>query len=208
MCNLGSNQEMVVCFSHCIPLWLNFLSVDSVNLGFLLPLKIYIQFIVIQIIVAVIQLLSHVRFFATPQTAAHQASLSSTNSWSLLKLMSIASLMPSHNLILCHPCLLPPSNFPSIRIFSNESNLRIRCPKYWSFSYSIIPFNEHSGLISFKIDWLDLFTVHGTQESSQMPHFKSINSLALSFLYSPTLTSTHDQWKNHRSDDMECCWEK
>ena len=109
-------------------------------------------------------MLSHVRFFLTPWTAAHQASLSITNSRSLLKLMSIESVMPSNHLILCHP-LLPPSIFSSIRVFSNESVLRIRWPKYWSFSFSISPSNEYSGLISFRIDWLDLLEVQGTPKS-------------------------------------------
>ena len=103
-----------------------------------------------------VQLLSHVQFFVTPWTAAHQASLTITNSWSLLKLMSIESVMPSNLLILYRPLLLPPSIFPSIRVFSNESVLRIRWPKYWSFSLSISPSNEYSGLISFRMDWLDL----------------------------------------------------
>ena len=99
-----------------------------------------------------VQLLSHVRFFATLWTAAHQASLSITNSRSMLKLMSIESVMPFNHLILCHPFLLLPSIFPSIRVFSNESVLRIRWPKYWSFSFNISPSNEHSGLISFRMD--------------------------------------------------------
>ena len=98
--------------------------------------------------------LSHVRLFVTPWTAARQASLSSTVSQSLLKLLSIELMMPSNHLILCHPLLLLPSIFPSIRVFSNESALCIRWPKYWSFSFSISPSNEYSGLISFKIDWL------------------------------------------------------
>ena len=118
-----------------------------------------------------------------------QAFLSITNSWSLLKLMSIKLVMPSNHLILCHP-LLPPSIFPSIRVFSSESVLHIRWPKYWSFSFSISPSKEYSGLISFRMDWLDLLAVQGTQESSPTPQFKSINSLALSFLYSLTC-STH-----------------
>ena len=109
-----------------------------------------------------VQSLSCVWLFATPWTAAHQASLSITNSQSLLKLMSIESVMPSNHLILCHPLLLPPSIFPSIRVFSNESVLRIRWPKYWSFTFSISPSNEYSGLISFRIDWLDLLAVQGT----------------------------------------------
>ena len=137
---------------------------------------------------------------ATPWTAARQASLSITNSQSLLKLRSIESVMPSNHLILCCPFLLPPSIFPSIRVFSNESALHIRWPKYWSFSFNISPSNEYSGLISFTIDWLDLLAVQVPQESSPTPQFKSINSLALSFLYSPTLTSIHDHWKNHSLD--------
>ena len=106
--------------------------------------------------------------FATPWTAAHQAYLSITNSRSLLKFMSIESVIPSNHLILCHPLLLLPSIFPSIRVFSNESFLRIRWPKYWSFSFSISPSNEYSGLISLRIDWFDLLAVQGTLKSS--PH--------------------------------------
>ena len=106
-----------------------------------------------------VQLLNSVLLFATPWTAAHQASLSITNSWSLLKFMSIELVMPSNHLILCHPLLLLPSVFPSIKVFSNESVLRIRWPKYWSISFSISPSNEYSGLISFRIDWLDLLAV-------------------------------------------------
>ena len=105
--------------------------------------------------------LSRVRLFATPWTTARQASLSITNSRSLLKLMSIKSVIPSNHLILCHPLLLPPSIFPSIRVFSNESVLLIRWPKYWSFSFSISPSHEYSGLIFFRIDWLDLLAVQG-----------------------------------------------
>ena len=146
-----------------------------------------------------VQSLCVVWLFATPWTAACQASLSITNSWSLLKLMSIESVMPSNHLILCPPLLLPPSIFPSIRIFSNESALSIRWPKYWSFSFSISP-NEYSGLVSFRMDWLDLLAVQGTRKSPPTPQFKSINSSALSFLHSPTLTSIHDYWKNHSFD--------
>ena len=105
----------------------------------------------------------------TPWTAAHQACLSITNSWSLLKLMSIESVMPSNHLILCHPLLLP-SIFPSIRVFSSESVLRIRWPRYWSFSFSISPSNEYSGLISFRMDWLDLLAVQGTLKSLLQHH--------------------------------------
>ena len=103
--------------------------------------------------------------------------------------------MPSNFLILCHPLLLLPSIFPSIRVFCKESVLRIRWPKYWSFSFRISPSNEYSGLISFRMDWFDLRAVQGTLKSSPTPQFKSINSLVLSFLYSPTLTSIHDYWK-------------
>ena len=109
-----------------------------------------------------VQSLSHIRLFVTPQTAACQASLSITNSQSLLKLMSIESVMPSNLLILYCPLLLPPSIFPSIRVFSNESALCIKCPKYWSFSFSIRPSNKYLGLISFRMDWLDLLAVQGT----------------------------------------------
>ena len=116
-----------------------------------------------------VQSLSCVRLFATPWTAAHQASLSITSSLSLLKLMSIESAMLSNPLILCGPLLLPPSIFPSIRVFS-ESVLHIRWPKYWSFSFSISPSNEYSGLISFRMDWLDLLAVQGTLKSSLQHH--------------------------------------
>ena len=148
-----------------------------------------------------IQLLSRVWLFVTPWTAAHQASLSITNTWSLLKLMSIKSVMPSSHLILCCPLLLLPSIFPSIRVFSNESTLRIRWPKYWSFSFSInLPMNVQdwfplglTGLISLQIQ--------GTLKNLLQHHsLKASNSLALSFLYSPNLTSIHDHWKNNSFD--------
>ena len=114
-----------------------------------------------------VQLLSRVRLFATPWTTAHQASLSITNSQSLPKLMSIEPVMPSNHLILCHPLFLLPSIFPSIRVFSNESAIHIRWPKYWSFRFNISPSNEHAGLISFRMDWLDLLAVQGTLKSLQ-----------------------------------------
>ena len=132
---------------------------------------------------------------ATPWTAACQASLSFTVSWSLLKLMSIEQRTTSNRLILCCPLLLLPSIFPSIRVFSNESALHIRCPKYWSFSFSINPSNEYLGLISFTTNWFDPLA-----ESSPSPQFKSISFLTLSPPYGPTLTSIHDQWKNHSLD--------
>ena len=116
------------------------------------------------------QLFSRVRLSATPWTAARQASLSITNSWSPPKLMCIESVMPSSHLILCHPLLLLPSVFPSIRVFSNDSALRIRWPKYWSFSFNISPFKEHPGLISFRMDWLDVLAVQGTLKSLLQHH--------------------------------------
>ena len=120
--------------------------------------------------IVAVQSLSHVQLFVTPWTAAHQASLSITNSWSILKLMSIESVMPSNHLILCYPLLLPPSIFSSIRIFSKESACPIRWPKYWSFSFSISPSNEYSGLISFRMDWLDLLAVQGKLKSLLQHH--------------------------------------
>ena len=126
-------------------------------------------------------------------------SLPITNSWSLPILISIELLMPSNHLILYHPLLLP-SVFPSTRVFSSESVLYTRWPKYWSFSFNISPSNKCSGLISLSVDWLDLLIVQGTQESSPTPQFKSIISSALSFLYGPTLTSICDYWKNHSFD--------
>ena len=127
-----------------------------------------------------VQSLSRVQLFVTPWTAACQASLSITNSQSLLELMSIESVMPSNHLILCRPLLLLPSILPSIRVFSNESVLCIRWPKYWNFSFNISPSNEYSGLVGSPCSPRD------SQESSPTPQFKSINSSSLSFLYSPT----------------------
>ena len=117
-----------------------------------------------------VQLLSHIQLFVTRWTAARQASLSITNSWSPPKLMSIESVMPSNYLILCRPLLLQPSVFPSIRVFSNESALRMRWPKYWRFNFNISPSKEHPGLISFRMDWLDLLVVQGTLRSLLQHH--------------------------------------
>ena len=147
-----------------------------------------------------VQLHSRIQLFVTLWTAAPQASLSINVSWSVVKLMPVELVMPSNHLILCHPLLLLPSIFPSSRVFSNESVLCIRWPKYWSFSFSISPSNEYSGLISFRIDWFVLLAVQATLKSSPTPQFKSINSSALRFLYSPTPTSIHDYWKNHSFD--------
>ena len=126
------------------------------------------------LIFSLVQSLSHVQLFVSPWIAACQASLSITNSQSLLKLMYIKSVMPSNHLVLCHPLLLPPSIFPSIRVFCNESVLCIRWPKYWSFSFSISPSNEYSGLISFRMDWLDLPAVQGTLKSQEEPGGRQI----------------------------------
>ena len=132
---------------------------------------------------------------STPGLPVHHKLLESTNP---CHPMSIELVMPFNHLILCRPLILLPSIFPRIRVFSNESAPLIRWPKYRSFSFNISPSTEHPGLISFRMDWLDLLAVQGTlKESSPTSQFKSINSLALSFLYSPTLTSIHDHWKNH-----------
>ena len=138
-----------------------------------------------------VQSLSCVWLFATPWAA----SLSITSSQSSLKPMSIKLVMPSNRLIICHRLLLLPSIFPTIRIFSNESVLRIRWPKCWSFSFNISPSNEHSGLISFRMDWLDLLAVQRTLKSL-LQHHSSKATIVLNFLYSPTLTSIHDYQKN------------
>ena len=138
-----------------------------------------------------VQSFSCVQLFVTPWTAARQASLSITNSQSLLKFMSIESVMSSNHLILCCPLLLPPSIFLSIRVFSSESVLHIRWPKYWSFSFSISPSNDYSGLISYRMDWLDLLVVQGTLKSLLQHH----SSKMLSLLYGTTLAFVHDYWE-------------
>ena len=142
----------------------------------------------------------------TPWSVSCQASLSFTISKSLLKLMSIKSVMLSNRLILCHSLLLLPSISPSIRVFSNELALWIRWPKYWSFSFSISLFNEYSGLISYKINWVWFpCCPRDFQESSSASQFESISSLALGFLYGPTVISIHDYWKNHSFNYTDLC---
>ena len=136
----------------------------------------------------------------TPWTAAHQASLSITHSRSLLKLVSIESVVPSNHIILCHPLLLPPSIFPSIRVFSNESVFPIKWPKYWSFSFIISPSNEYSGLISYRMDWLDLPAVEGTLKSFLQHHSSKASILWLSAFFTVQPSSIHDYWKNHSLD--------
>ena len=135
-----------------------------------------------------VQLLSHIQLFVTPWTAACQASLSITNSWSLLRFVSIESVMPSNHLILCHPLLLLPSIFPNIRVFNNESVPCIRWPKYWSFSFSVSPSNEYSGLISFRMDWLDLLAVQGTLKNLLQHHSSKASILQP---YNSGLSPTH-----------------
>ena len=148
-----------------------------------------------------VQSLSCVQLFATPWTAACQASLSITKSQNLLKLMSTETVMPPNHLILCHPLLLLPSIFPSIRVFSNESVLPIRWPKYWSFSFSINPSNEYSGLISFRMDWLDLLAVQGTLKSLLQHHSSKASILQCSAFFIVQLSHPHmTTGKNHSSD--------
>ena len=153
-----------------------------------------------------VQSLSCVRLFVTSWVAACQASLSITNSRSSPKLMSIESVMPSSHLVLCRPLLLLPSTFPSIRVFSNESVLHIRWPKYCSFSIS--PSNEYSGLISFRIDWLDLLTAQGILKSLLLYRSSKASIFWCSaFFNSPTHPSIQDYWKNHSFDEVDVCWQ-
>ena len=140
------------------------------------------------------------QLFVTPCTAACQAFLSFTISRSLLNLMSIALMMPSNHLVVCRPLLFMPSIFLNIRVFSSESVLHIRWPKYWSSNFNISLSNEYSELVSFRIDWFDLFAVQGTLESFPAPHFKGNNSSVLSLLYGPTIIPIHDYWQNHSFD--------
>ena len=152
----------------------------------------------IRMLFSSVQSLSRVQLFATPWIAARQASLSITNSQSSLRLMSIESVMPSSHL--CHPLSLLPPIPPSIRVFANESTLRMRWPKYWSFSFSIIPFKEHPGLISFRMDWLDLLAVQGTLKSLLQHHSSKASILWCSAFFTVQLTSIHDHRKNHSLD--------
>ena len=154
-----------------------------------------------------VQLLSCIWLFVTPWTAVHQAFLSFTVSWSLLKLKSIESVMPSNRLILCYFLLFLLSIFPSIRVFSNESALRIRWPKYWSFRFGISPPNDYSGLIPFRIDWFDLLAVQGTLKSLLQHHSSKASVLQHSAFFIVLLSHPYDYWKNHRYDLMGLCWQ-
>ena len=159
--------------------------------------------------ISVVEFQSCVQLFETPWTIAHQASLSFTISQSLLKLMLTVSMMPSNNhLILCCLFLFLPSIFPSMRVFSDELVLHIRWLKYWSFTFSISSSNEHSGLISFRIDWFDLLAVQETLKSLLQHYNLKASILQHSvFFYSPTLTSVHDYWKNHSFAQTDLCWQ-
>ena len=144
----------------------------------------------------------------TPRIATRQASLSITNSQSSPKLMSIESMMPFNHLVLCRPLLLLPSIFPSIRVFSNESALCSRWPKYWRFSFNISPSNEHPGLISFRMDWLDLLAVQGTLKSLLQHHSSKASIFWHSaFFIVQLFMSIHDCWKNHSFNQMDLCWQ-
>ena len=154
----------------------------------------------------VVWLLSHVWLFESPWTVAHQASLSFTISWSLLKLMSIESV-PSNHLILCRPLLLLPSVFASLRVFSNESVLRIRWPEYWSFSFSIGPFNEYSGLIFFRMDWLDFLAVQGTRKSLLQHHSSKASILQHSTFFIVQLSDPYMTTGSHNFDYIDLCWQ-
>ena len=162
---------------------------------------IFVCLHVVVVSVSSVQSLSCVRILVGPWTATCQASLSITNSQTLLKLMSTESVTTSNHLILCHPLVLPTSVFPSIWIFSNESALLIRWPKYWSFSFNISSSNEHSGLITFRMDWLDIFVVQEILKSLQHHSSKaSILQRSAFFIVQLTHTSIHDYWKNHSLD--------
>ena len=154
----------------------------------------------------VVQLLNHVRLFATPWTAAHQASLSFTISQSLCKLTFIESVMPSNHLIPCHPLLLLPSISPSIRVFSNESALCIRWPKYQSFSFSISPSNEYSGLISFRTDWFDLLAVQGTLKSLLQHHSSKASILQCSSFSMVQLSHLYPAAEDKPQDGLSLVW--
>ena len=155
-----------------------------------------------------VQSLSHVQLFVTPRTTACQASLFIISSRSLLKLMSTESVMPSNHLILCYPLLLLPPISPSIRVFSNESALRIRWPKYWSFSLNICPSSEYPGLISFRMDWLDLLAAQGTLKSLLQHHSSKASALQCSTFFVVQRTmSKYDHWKNHSLDYTDLSWQ-
>jgi len=186
-CSWGSQGKNVGVFCHFLLQWTTF---------FLNSPSWPIHLSSFYMLASSVQSLSHVRIFATPWTAAQQASLSITNSWSLPKLMSIELVMPSSHLILCHPLLLLPPIPPSIRVFSNESALHIRWPKYWSFSFSISPSNEYPGLISFRMNWLDLLAVQGILKSLLQHHSSKASLLWRSAFFIVQLSHSYvTTWK-------------
>ena len=193
-CSLVAIVILIGVFSEDIFIWINYNNYVS---------WIKSEF---EYIISSAQSLSRVQLFMTTWTAAHQASLSITNTQSLLKLMSIESVMPSNHLILCCPPLFPASIFSSIRVFSNELVLRIRWPKYWSFRFSISPSMNIQDW--FPLGWTDWISLQSKALSRVFSNttVKSINSSALSFHYSPTLTSIHDYWKNHNFNYSDLCW--
>ena len=182
------------------------LHISAVDSTFTNKLHLFTPILVLTLISSV-HSLSCVRLFATPWTVACQASLSITNSRSLLKFMSIKSVMPSNHLILCRPFLLPPSIFPSIRVFSNESVLHIRWSNYWSFNFSISPFNEYSGLISFRIDWLDLLAVQGTLKSLLQHHSLKPSVLWCSVFFIVQLSYPYMTTGKTIALYTELCWQ-
>ena len=195
---------MLSCVWLFVTLWTVFCQAPLSQARVLGWVAIFFSIILPSLVAAVDQLLHLVQLFVTLWTEACWASLSLPISWSLFKLMSVELVMPSNHLILCLPLLLP-SIFPSNRMFSSESALHIRWPQHWSCSFSISLSNEYSGLISFRIDWFDLHAVQGTLKSSPTLQFESINSLAISLLYGPVLTSVCDYWKNHSFDYIDLC---
>ena len=197
---VGINSRQVSAISCMRSLWnhrAGFLTCFAQDVSFIHPSTPSVQFSSVQF--SSLQSLSHVRLFVTPCITARHASLSITISWSSLRLTSIESVMSSSHLILGRPLLLLPPISPNIRVFSNESTLRMRWPKYWSFSFSIISSKESPGLISFRMDWLDLLAVQGTLKSL-LQHHSSKASILRHLLHSPTLTSIHDHRKNHSLD--------
>ena len=204
-CLLVSNNLMVVysyTWSELSRRWERPLKISRAQTLCRLFLTSAMPYITISVqLLSSVQSLSCVRLFATPWITAHQASLSITISWSSLRLTSTESMMLSSHLILGRPLLLLPPIPPSIRVFSNESTLPMKWPKYWSFSFSIIPSKETPGLISFRMDWLDLLAVQGTLKSLLQHHSSKASILRRSaFFHSPTLTSIHDHRKNHSLD--------
>ena len=181
----------------CIYSFIYLSYVDIYNMAIYVPNK-HVEYFFSSVQFSSVQLLSHVWLFAAPWIAARQASLSITNSWSSLKLTSIESVMTSSHLILYRPLFLLPPIPPSIRIFSNESTLRMRWPKYWNFSFSIIPSKEHPGLISIRMDGLDLLAVQGTLKCLLQNHSSKASILQCSAFF--TVQLSHDYWKNHSLD--------